>query len=346
MREFLDRRILFVGGKGGVGKTTTASALALMAAESGRHVLIVSMDPAHSLGDIFGVDIGNREVPLAEGLWGLEIDPDAEAEHHIRTVKASMKSLVAPKMYREVDRQLDLAQDAPGTVEAAVLERMSELMSDAMGRFDLVVFDTAPTGHTIRLLSLPEVMAAWSDGMLKHQDRSQKLGQVLKVFSRHQTKEDEFGMIGGGEKDDEDPRTTRINAILLARRRKFHRARELLTDEDTTAFVLVINPERLPILESKKALKVLNKFNVPVAAMVVNRLLPDDADSEFLRERRLQEQEYRDEIDREFAGLRRVDVPLLAHDVYGIETLREIGRILVPEAGDAGDPGGQGPTSP
>ena len=340
MRECLDRRILFVGGKGGVGKTTTASALALVAAESGRKVLIVSMDPAHSLGDIFGVQVGNREVELAEGLWGLEIDPDAEAEHHIRTVKASLKSLVAPKMYGEIDRQLDLARDAPGTLEAAVLERMSELMADAMGRFDLVVFDTAPTGHTIRLLSLPEVMAAWSDGMLRHQDRSRKLGQVLKVFSRAQSKDDEFGMICGGTgggTEDEDARTARINEILLARRRKFHRARELLTDPDVTTFVLVINPERLPILESKKALKVLEKFDVPVAAMVVNRLLPDDAEGDFLRERRLQEKEYRDEIDREFAALRRVYVPLLPHDVHGIDTLRGIGRLLVPDVDELGD---------
>ncbi len=331
MKSLLDRRILFVGGKGGVGKTTTASALALKAAESHRKVLVVSTDPAHSLGDIFGVRVGNREVSLADDLWGLEIEPEAEAEHYIRTVKASMKELVAPKMYGEVDRQLELARDAPGTVEAAMLERMADLMADATGRFDLVIFDTAPTGHTIRLLSLPEVMAAWSDGLLQHRNRSRRLGQLLAAFGRRHSKEDDFGRIIGDDDDrEEDPRSTRINEILLSRRRKFHRARELLTDPATTAFLLVTIPERLAILENKKALEVLDKFGVPVAAMIVNRLLPDDAEGEFLRERRRQEQEYRDEIDREFAELPLVRVPLLSHDVHGIDTLRQIGRFLSP----------------
>jgi arsenite-transporting ATPase len=118
---------------------------------------------------------------------------------------------------------------------------------------------------------------------------------------------------------------------LLTRRRKFYRARELLTDVETTAFLLVINPERLPILESKKALNLLRKFDVPVAAMIVNRILPDDVEGDFLRKRRLQEQKYRDEINREFVILPRFSVPLLSHDIHGIDTLRRIGNLLIPE---------------
>ena len=334
MHKLFDRRIIFVGGKGGVGKTTTAGALGLMAADSGRATLIVSTDPAHSLGDAFDTRIGNQETSLAPNLTGLEIDPEAEAERHIATVKMSMKSLVAPKMYREIDRQLELARHSPGTMEAALLERMADLMADARSRFDLLIFDTAPSGHTIRLLSLPEVLGAWSDGMLGHRERSRKLGDLLKVFGRDHSREDEFGMIGGSKEEPDDSRDGRIQDILLTRRRKFHRARELLTDPAVTAFLLVLTAERLPILETGKTLDLLKKFDVPVAGMIVNRLLPPDADGDFLRERRLQEREYRDEIDRTFARLRRIYLDLLPHDVHGADTLRMIGKAIAEQLSD------------
>jgi arsenite-transporting ATPase len=334
--RLFERRIVFVGGKGGVGKTTTAGALGLMAADAGRSTLLVSTDPAHSLGDVFDTQIGNRETPLSPNLTGLEIDPDAEAERHIATVKMSLKSLVAPKMYGEIDRQLELARHSPGTMEAALLERVADLMVDAKGRFDLLIFDTAPSGHTIRLLSLPELIAAWSDGMLGHQDRSRRLGKLLAVFGREHSKEDEFGMIGGSKEEPDTSRDGRIQDLLLDRRRKFHRARELLTDEAATAFVLVLTAERLPILETKKTLGLLRRFDVPVVGMVVNRLLPPDAEGDFLRERRTQEHEYLDEIDRTFSELRRVYLRLLPHDVHGVGTLREIGKSLVQQLSDSG----------
>ena len=329
MHELFDRRIIFVGGKGGVGKTTTAGALGLMAADANRKTLLISTDPAHSLGDVFDMQIGNEETSLSPYLWGLEIDPATEAERHVATVKMSMKSLVAPKMYGEIDRQLNLALHSPGTIEAALLERMADLMTDLGNRFDLLIFDTAPSGHTVRLLSLPEVMAAWSDGMLGYQDRSHRLGELLKMFGRNQSNEDEFGVVGGSKDLPDESRDGRIKDILLKRRRKFHRTRELLTDRNCTGFLLVLTAERLPILESKKTLEVLNKFNVPVTLMIVNRLIPRDAEGDFLRERRLQEAEYLAEIDRDFDPVPRVYLPLLPHDVHGPATLRDIGEALM-----------------
>ena len=135
-------------------------------------------------------------------------------------------------------------------------------------------------------------------------------------------------LIDGAPDSPEDSRSARINQILLRRRRKFVRAREWLLDTTATAFLLVLNPDKLSILESRKALDLLEQFHVPVSAVVVNRILPDEADGEFLRARRLQEEKYRSEIDREFARLPRIVLPLLPHDVYGRETLRRLGQML------------------
>ena len=182
LRDLFEHHLIFVGGKGGVGKTTTAAAIGLAAAEEGQTCLLVSTDPAHSLGDIFETAIGDRRTQLVDRVWGLEIDPDAEATRHIETVKSQMKQLVHPRLYDEIDRQLDLTSYAPGASEAALLERVAELMGDGGIGFDLVIFDTAPSGHTVRLLSLPEVMGAWTDGLLRHRERSSRLGSALSTW--------------------------------------------------------------------------------------------------------------------------------------------------------------------
>jgi arsenite/tail-anchored protein-transporting ATPase len=325
------QRVIFVGGKGGVGKTTVAAAVALRFADAGRRALVVSTDPAHSLGDVFDVAIGDRSRELAPNLEGLEIDPDAQVEGYLADVKQSMRELVHPNMYHEVDKQVELARTSPGAVEAAMLERVSEIMIDESGRYDVVVFDTAPTGQTLRLLSLPEIMAAWTDGLLRHRQKSDEMGGVL---SR---------MRGGGgrggddlshfdqthEAETGDPRFARLRETLLERRRIFGRARRLLLDDKATAFVLVLIPERLPVLETRRAVEALERFHVPVVGLVVNRVLPEGPIGEFLEQRRAQEREYLEQIRRHFKGLPTVQVPLFGRDVGGLEALREVGAYLV-----------------
>lgn len=332
MLDLLDRRIVFFGGKGGVGKTTMAAAFAVLASARGKRCLLVSTDPAHSLGDVFARDIGSTETCLAPGLFGLEIDAEAEADRYIDRVKQTTRSLVRPQLYSEVDRQLDLARNAPGAAEAALLERVADLMAQGLEQFDLVIFDTAPTGHTIRLLSLPEVMAAWTDGMLRHESRSAHLGQILERMGstrgRGRGAGDELSYIDEAEgRTGRDP-ASRIRDVLLARRTRFRRARELLLDARTTAFVLVLMPERLPILETSRALATLRRFQVPVAAMLVNRVLPDAAAGTFLAKRRAQQSLYLAEIEELFATVPRRTVDLFETDVHGLDTLQVIASIL------------------
>jgi len=330
LRDLLSRRFVFVGGKGGVGKTTTAAALGAMAAESGKRCLLVSTDPAHSLGDVFSRSIGDRETALGVNLWGIEIDPDAESLVHLAAVKQQMKRLVHPRMWDEIDRQMDLAKYAPGAAEAALLERVARLMNDdeEMGRFDLTIFDTAPTGHTLRLLTLPEVMAAWTDGLLRHRQRSGRFASTLRHLGGGRVKGDEFGVIDQPEDHEEGSVEAKVNDILTTRRRLFIGARERLLDRQVSVFLLVLNPDKLSILESQKAVEVLARFDVPIAGLIVNRVLPGEASGEFIEARRKQEAEYLEMIDREFARYPRLRIPLLPYDVNGLEALQRVGRLF------------------
>jgi arsenite/tail-anchored protein-transporting ATPase len=328
----LNRRILFVGGKGGVGKTTTAGALALRFADRGDRVLLVSTDPAHSLSDLFEVGIGGRVRELAPRLQGLEIDPDAQVESYLAGVRRSLRSFVRADLYPEIDRQIALARHAPGAVEAALLERVAELMDGAGTDYDRLVFDTAPTGHTLRLLVLPEMMQAWTERLLRRRTRSASFGSALERLAGR--KRDAPGDAPANAPVDApvDARAGMVRDILVERRRKFDRARRLLLDGDATGFLLVLVPERLALLESRKALDTLRGHGIPLVGMVVNGVLPREGDGDFLEQRRAQQDLYLRRIERELGDLPRAEVPLLPRDVAGIEGLRQIARYLEPDA--------------
>jgi arsenite-transporting ATPase len=230
-------------------------------------------------------------------------------------------------MYDEVDRQLDLARFAPGTEEAALLERMAVLMGEAGHRFDLVIFDTAPTGHTLRLLSLPEIMAVWTEGLLRSRDRSSRLGSMLQRLGAGPGRGDDQSLVGTPS-DSSDARTARLREVLVARQRIMRRAREILLDADASGFALVLNPDKLSILESKRALQSLDRSHVHVSAVIVNRVLPEGEIGAFLDARRRQEAVYLTEITREFSHLPMGFLPLLPGDVRGLDALRQVGRLL------------------
>ncbi len=174
----LRRRILFLGGKGGVGKTTLASALALEASARGSRTLLVSTDPAHSTGDILGVELGPEPRPVVAGCWAMEIDPALEAELYIDAVKKRVAESTAPRLLGEVERQIDAARVSPGAEEAAVFDRFCRIIDEDDARYDQIIFDTAPTGQTLRLLSLPELMSVWISGLISRRRKVNALGRM------------------------------------------------------------------------------------------------------------------------------------------------------------------------
>ena len=302
IRGLFDREVIFFGGKGGVGKTTCASAAALAASRSGKRVLLVSTDPAHSTSDIFQRRIGSEPTELQPGLHAMEIDAGTETEHYVANVKSQIASLFGHDILKAAHHQIDLAATMPGAEEVALFDRMGALIRGEDARFDLIMFDTAPTGHTLRLIRMPELMEAW-----------------IKALSRSRR-----AMLGVEQDDRKDP-------IMLSLGDRLERLRELrarLMSGRTTAFVLVLIPERLPIEETARAITQLDEAGVRVGGMIVNRVLPEATRDSFLEARRRQEAVYLQEIEKRFSSYPAVRVPQLESDVYGSAALERISASL------------------
>lgn len=311
LNALLDRQVVFFGGKGGVGKTTCSSAFAL-AASRDRRVLLVSTDPAHSTSDIFEQRIGPSERQLLPGLSGLEIDGAAEASRYIAGVKRDIERMFSPGVIRQAHRQIEMAAASPGLVEVATLDRMIDLIVDRGDVYDLIVFDTAPTGHTLQLLRMPDAMTTWIKALVKH---------------RRAMLEIDRGSEGAaGAAADDDP----VLAALERRHQRLHQLRATVTDRARTSFALVTIPERLAIEESARAAELLEDTGVHLGALIVNRVLPEDLAGDFYRSRKAQEHDYLGEIERRFTRLPRVRVRQLPRDVYGVDMLGRISEQLLP----------------
>lgn len=306
--DLLTKKTVFFAGKGGVGKTTSAAAFALTRARAARRTLLVSTDPAHNLGDIFGTRIGDSITPVVENLWALEIDQQVETRKYLDQVKANLRKAVQTTMLEEVHRQIDLAASAPGASEAAIFDRMVSILLDDAERFDVIVFDTAPTGHTIRLLSLPELMGVWIKGLLQR---------------RQQRNKDYTQLLGDGEPID-DP----IFEVLNRRRQRAAEVSRLLLDSKVTGFVFVLVPEHLPIVETRRSIDQLREYDLHVGTLIVNKLLPETVTDAFFRARLEQQHAYRKQIDAEFPDQVKLDLPLLSRDINTLESLQIISRHM------------------
>jgi len=339
------RRVLFVGGKGGVGKTTVAAATALSQARNGRRVLLVSTDPAHNLGHLWQRRIGSGIVALAQNLDGSELDPQQTTREHLENVGAALRRLMPEHLWPEVDKHLALSRDAPGMHEAALLERIAELVEKSLDDYDLIVFDTAPSGHTARLIALPEMMSAWTEGLLKRRERSENFGHAL----RNLGSDEGIGgrilgdrilgdrilgdrilgdrTLGGGRDATAQDRDDRIRQILHRRRHLFEHLRGTLNDAAQTSFVIVLAAERLPVLETIELRAQLRRSGVAVAALVVNKRSPADQ-GDFLAERHAQEETHLRLLVQSLPDIPLLQLPLLSGDVVGEEALDRFSTLL------------------
>ena len=339
------------GGKGGVGKTTMAAATGLASAAGGVNTLVVSTDPAHSLSDTYETEIPAEPSRIREEipLYAAEIDPDDAMDEGMFGADGDplggmgeMGDAMGGMMggaggADETDGPADadgglgslLGGTMPGADEAAAMRQLLEYLDDP--RFDRVIVDTAPTGHTLRLLQLPEIM----DSMI---------GRVMKLRQRFSGMMDGIkGMFGGGD-DDPDP-----SADLDELRERIERLRSVLRDPEKTDFRVVTIPEEMSVAESERLVARLDEFQIPVNTLVVNRVMegvgdvtggsevaidpewvvePNPDTCEFCARRwEVQQDALRRATDL-FRGRDVKRVPLLAKEVRGAAALRVVAACL------------------
>ncbi len=314
-RRLLDREVLFFGGKGGVGKTTLAATVARLAALEGHRTLLVSTDPAHSTSDVLEVALGPEPREVQPGLWAMEIDPALEADRYIDEVKQRIAEVTAPRLAAEVERQIDIARVTPGAEESALFDRFTKIADSVGEEYDRLLFDTAPLGHTLRLLALPELMGAWIDGLISRREKVNVLGRMWRNVA---------GAAAGSKSDRPDP----VLAALQERQARFDRARRLITDDARSGFVFVVTPEHLPVAETERSIKTLEKYRIPVAGILVNQVVPEDADGALLASRRDRQATYVERVRQSFAGYPVHLIPLLDGKLHGLDALDRLIQTL------------------
>jgi arsenite-transporting ATPase len=305
-------RILLYTGKGGVGKTSIAAATALLSARAGLRTIVLSTDIAHSLADAFDMKLGPEPTPIVENLWGQEPDVYFNIGRYWRTIQSYMADLFS---WRGLDEVL--------AEEMTVLPGMDELgnllwIADHVesGQYDVIVVDAAPTGETLRLLSLPEASRWWIERIAPIGRRVSRIGRPM--LER---------MIGVPMPRDE---VFAAAERLLDRLDKVHR---LLADPETSSVRIVLALEKLSIVEAQRSFTYFHLFGYPSDLVICNRVLPADAagDGSFGGLRAAQ-QRHKPVVEAQFAPVPVRSVPLFDREMIGPANLVAIGESLFPES--------------
>lgn len=281
---------LFFSGKGGVGKTTMAAATAIHYATEGKKTLIVTTDPASNLADVFEQAIGHKITPVTgiKNLFAMEIDPDEATKEYKEKIIEPLREIMPDDVLASINEQLS----GPCTTEMASFDRFIDFMEK--DEYDMIVFDTAPTGHTIRLLELP---VDWS----RHIEESAK-GSGQTCLGPVQT--------------------------IQASKDKYDRATALLRNPERTTFIFVMRPEDLSLYETLRASRELESIGIKSGEIIINGILPEEVyDIEFFRKKYDAQQNIIKKTGEAINKPKRY-MFLRNNEVKGIDALTDVGREL------------------
>jgi len=301
------KRIILYTGKGGVGKTTVAAATALLAAKKGYKVLVISTDAAHSLGDSFDMELGPEPKEIMPNLFAQEVDVYYSVEKYWGKLTEYLQSLLR---WLKVDEIL--------TEEFSILPGMEEVSSflwvyhhfqDEL--YDVIIVDSAPTGETLRLLSLPDVARWW---IVKVFPIERKVVKVIRPAMKVLT-------------DMPLPEDHTYDAIeeLFDKLDSIHNT---FSNPDITSIRLVLNLEKMVIKETQRAYTYLNLYGYPVDSVIINRTMPKELEHPFFEEWKKTQLGYREEVEELFSPIPTFEAKLFSKEVLGMNSLEEFGLNL------------------
>ncbi|MFW9868283.1 MAG: ArsA family ATPase [Candidatus Thorarchaeota archaeon] len=306
-------KFILSGGKGGVGKTSTAGAMAVLSARHGFRTLVLSTDPAHSLSDSFDQDLSGGEVIPIQGfdnLWGMEVNTAKGMEQF---QQAMGEGTIGPEAQMAAGLMGDMTGMAPpGSDEAMAFGKILEFIEDSS--YDRVIFDTAPTGHTLKLLELPDLLDSWLGKILTMRQRLSSMMSGLR------------SMFGGGDQEDSSWQ------MIQQTKDKIYAARVELSDPDTTQFVVVMIPEAMAVFETQRLLASLDSWHIPATHLIVNQLVPPNPSCKFCSKRHEMQEANMVDIRELYSDLDLTEVPQFEGEIRGIEGLTKLGKILIGEA--------------
>jgi arsenite/tail-anchored protein-transporting ATPase len=300
------RTILYTG-KGGVGKTSVAAATALQIARSGLRTVVLSTDPAHSLSDSLEAELGALPTPVADNLWGQEVQAEVELERHWNAVQRWLGGLLSD---RGVDRILaEELTVPPGMDEIFSLLQLKR--HHESGEFDVIVVDCAPTGETLRLLSFPEVAKWWLEKVFPWEKR---LMTAARPIARAMLDVPLPGKDVFSEVQD-----LVSNLIDMS---------EILRDRSRSSIRLVMNPDRMVIKEAQRTFTYLNLYGYLTDAVVVNRVFPEDVEGGYFAAWREHQQEQMEFVEQAFAPVPVLRAAFFEQEVVGPAMLERLGDAV------------------
>jgi len=328
MREYLlpkeGFRVLFIIGKGGVGKTTTSASIALGLAERGYKTLIVSLDPAHNLGDVLMVKLDDKPKKITENLYASELDMEKLIKAYLKHLEKNLKNMYRYLTVINLEKYFEVLSYSPGIEEYATLEAIRGILAKG-DEWDVIVFDTPPTGLTLRVLALPRISLIWADKLIEIRRKILQRRRAIAKIKGEEEYEIEGEKFKLPKEETEDP----VMRELLQYREEVEFVEKVVTNGDKTSVIAVMNPEMLPFYETERAYKSLRKFGIPLRLIVLNKVIQLSVDVPELKVKMEAQERVLKEIERAFKGIDVVKLPMFPEEPRGVDWLRKIGGMIL-----------------